>query len=70
MTGAEPFIYSGIISAFKLCRYLWKYKQKHKASRETVAPLELALERAQGDIETRWNKLVEPIGKKMALGDG
>jgi hypothetical protein len=71
MTGLEPFICSGIITGFKLCRHLWKkYKRRHTSAHRVISPLEIALERGQGDIEKKWNKLVEPIGKRFALGDG
>ncbi|KAN0074157.1 hypothetical protein V8E54_008094 [Elaphomyces granulatus] len=67
----EPFIFRGVIYDFKTCREVWKqYKRNNEKSDIIDYPLESQLIEAQRDIEKRWNRYVEPIGKQMAIGDG
>jgi len=68
-TAVEPFIFRGVIYDFRTCREVWQQYKDNEKSGIVDYPLETQLNGAQRDIEKRWNRYVELIGKRMAIGD-
>lgn len=66
----EPFIIPSIVAGFNACRWALKKYKKKNISENTVSPLDVALDKEQGDIERKWNRLAEVLGSKFAQGDG
>jgi hypothetical protein len=66
----EPFIVPSIVAGFEACRWALKNYKRGDISKNTAAPLDVALDKEQGEIEREWNKLAEALGSKFAQGDG